>query len=181
MSLASPSSPLPSPSSSLSSPWLLPTPTVLAAESSAFHATSTSDQLPAHTTPCISLSAEPSGPPNVVHVVIHTTVTISDYSHFFKDTPITAFQPSYTSLSDGSLVTSAYESNLQVSAGWLVFGGALSVYFARNTYRAIQYTRIVNATKKSLFYMLIVSQAIGVFTVVFYLVADFLPSVNCTT
>ena len=59
-------------------------------------------------------------------------------------------------------------------------GGALSVYFLRNTYRAIQYTRLVNVKNKTLFYLLIVSQVIGIFVSVFFVIADFSDDFNCT-
>ena len=59
-------------------------------------------------------------------------------------------------------------------------GGALGVFFLRNTYRAIQYARIVNVKNKSLFYMLAVSQAIGIVVSVTFVVADFDWTLNCT-
>ncbi|KAI0724432.1 hypothetical protein C8T65DRAFT_563474 [Cerioporus squamosus] len=59
-------------------------------------------------------------------------------------------------------------------------GGALGVFFLRNTYRAIQYARIVNVKNKSLFYMLAVSQAIGILVSVTFVIADFDWSLNCT-
>lgn len=59
-------------------------------------------------------------------------------------------------------------------------GGALGVYFLRNTYRSIQYTRTVNARNKSLFHMLVLSQIIGVVVVVIYIVANFVPAFDCT-
>ncbi|TFK94321.1 hypothetical protein K466DRAFT_571918 [Polyporus arcularius HHB13444] len=59
-------------------------------------------------------------------------------------------------------------------------GGALGVFFLRNTYRAIQYARIVNVKNKSLFYMLVVSQALGILVSVTFVVADFDRTLNCT-
>ncbi|TBU49637.1 hypothetical protein BD309DRAFT_851085 [Dichomitus squalens] len=59
-------------------------------------------------------------------------------------------------------------------------GGALTVYFLMSTYKAIQYTRTVNVKNKALFYMLVVSQAIGIFVSVFFVIADFSSAVDCT-
>ncbi|KAI0757119.1 hypothetical protein C8Q80DRAFT_78385 [Daedaleopsis nitida] len=124
-----------------------------------------------------------SGPvcetPDVVHVVIHTTITIPDFNRYYK-TPISSFQPAYVALADGTLISSVYTSHLHVSQGWLVMAGAFGVFFIRNTYRAIQYTRTVKAKNKSLFYMLAVSQAIGVVVSVAIVVTDFAPTLNCT-
>ena len=83
-------------------------------------------------------------------------------------------------LEDGSLISSIYKPNLNVSEGWLVMGGALSVFFIRNTYRAVQYTRTVNVKNKSLFYMLVISQAIGVLVSIVFVFADFWSAFNCT-
>lgn len=133
------------------------------------------DGVSAYITPC----PDRPGTPTVVHVVIHTTVTITDFARYYK-TPISSFQPSYIALQDGSLISSVYQDNLHVSEGWLVMGGALSVFFLRNTYRALQYTRTVNVKNKSLFYMLVVSQAIGLIVSVIFVAADFTRTFDCT-
>ncbi|KAI0361754.1 hypothetical protein OH77DRAFT_1391537 [Trametes cingulata] len=130
-----------------------------------------------HITPCPTSSA--SGPANVVQVVIHTTLTIRDYSRYYT-VPIHDFHPSYTALSDGSLVSSVFTPNLRLSEFWLVLGGALCMLFLVTTYKSYTYCRIVDVKNKSLFYMLCASQAIGLFVSVFFLVADFEPSIDCT-
>lgn len=119
------------------------------------------------------------GTPNIVHVVIHTTVTIPNYARYYN-TPISSFQPTYTALSDGSLVSSIYTPHLRISEGWLVMGGALFVLFLRNTYRAVQYTQTVNVKNKTLFYMLVASQMIGIMVSIFLVVAEFSGSFDCT-
>ncbi|KAI0670018.1 hypothetical protein C8Q78DRAFT_159237 [Trametes maxima] len=120
-----------------------------------------------------------SGSPNIVHVVIHTTVTISDFNSFYS-VPISQFQPSYAALADGSLVSPAFTPNLKVTESWLVIGGAITTFFLMNTLRSIMYCRIVKVKNKSLFYMLSASQAIGLFTCAFFVLADFEESINCT-
>ena len=158
-----------------STPLPSPTPASLVATATTFLAASVANAFSAYVTPCPGSSAAP----NVVHVVIHTTVTIPDFSRYYK-VPISSFHPTYIALDDGSLISSIYTSNLAVSEGWLVMGGALGVFFLRNTYRAIQYARIVNVKNKSLFYMLAVSQAIGIVVSVTFVVADFDWTLNCT-
>ncbi|KAI1797766.1 hypothetical protein LXA43DRAFT_876788 [Ganoderma leucocontextum] len=59
-------------------------------------------------------------------------------------------------------------------------GGALTVFFMLSTYRATQYTRVVKVKGKALFYMLIVSQAIGIVVSVFFVLADFNTNIDCT-
>ncbi|KAJ8494904.1 hypothetical protein ONZ51_g2008 [Trametes cubensis] len=134
------------------------------------------DGISFHAAPC---PTKPPGPPNVVHVVIHTTVTIPDFSQYYT-VPIAEFRPSYVALSDGSLVSPVFTPNLKVSESWLVMGGALCMFFFINTYKSVWYCRIVNVKNKSLFYMLVASQFIGLFVSVFFLVADFDLSVDCT-
>ncbi|PIL32077.1 hypothetical protein GSI_06781 [Ganoderma sinense ZZ0214-1] len=128
-----------------------------------------------YATSCTGLSSTPT----VVHVVIHTTVTIPDFYRYYK-TPLSSFQPQYTALDDGSLISSVYTPNLRVSEGWLVMGGALIVFFMLSTYRAIQYTRVVKVKNKGLFYMLIMSQLIGIVVSVFFVLADFNTDIDCT-
>lgn len=128
-----------------------------------------------HPTSCTGLSSTPT----VVHVVIHTTVTIPDFYRYYK-TPLSSFQPHYTALDDGSLISSVYTPNLRVSEGWLVMGGALTVFFILSSYRAVQYTRVVKVKNKGLFYMLIVSQLIGIVVSVFFVLADFNTDIDCT-
>ncbi|KAI0374286.1 hypothetical protein BV20DRAFT_1110854 [Pilatotrama ljubarskyi] len=130
-----------------------------------------------HITPCPTSSA--NGPANVVQVVIHTTLTIRDFSRYYT-VPIHDFHPSYTALSDGSLVSPVFIPNLNVSESWLVMGGALCMLFLVTTYKSFTYCRIVDVKNKSLFYMLCASQAIGLFVSIFFLVADFDASLDCT-
>ncbi|OJT11052.1 hypothetical protein TRAPUB_12423 [Trametes pubescens] len=130
-----------------------------------------------HTTSCPTPS--PSGPPNVLQVVIHTTVTIRDFDHYYT-VPISNFTPSYVALSDGSLVSPVFMPNLIISEFWLVMGGALAMFFFINTYKSFTYCRVVKVKNKSLFYMLLASQAIGLFASLFFIVADFDSDLDCT-
>ena len=59
-------------------------------------------------------------------------------------------------------------------------GGALTVFFILSSYRAVQYTRVVKVKNKGLFYMLIVSQLIGIVVSVFFVLADFNTDIDCT-
>ncbi|KAH9857891.1 hypothetical protein C2E23DRAFT_719367 [Lenzites betulinus] len=127
-------------------------------------------------TPC---TTAPSGSPNVLQVVIHTTVTIRDFSNYYK-VPISDFQPTYVALPDGSLVSSVFLPNLTISKSWLVMGGALCMFFLTTTYKSFLYLRTVKVKNKSLFYMLFTSQAIGLFASFFFVVADFVAAINCT-
>ncbi|KAI0639286.1 hypothetical protein C8Q77DRAFT_1044598 [Trametes polyzona] len=130
-----------------------------------------------HPTSCAKSSS--SGSPNVVQVVIHTTVTIRDFSSYYT-VPIADFQPSYVALSDGSLVSPIFMPNLTISESWLVMGGALCMFFLVNTYKSFMYCRAVKVKNRSLFYMLFASQAVGLFSSVFFITADFDAAVDCT-
>ncbi|KAI8995519.1 hypothetical protein BD414DRAFT_243872 [Trametes punicea] len=159
-------------------PTLIPFLTTPHNDPAAIVATRTStDELFANVAPCPTKS--PSGPPNVVEVVIHTTLTIRDFSRYYT-VPISDFQPSYVALSDGSLISPAFLPNLRVSESWLVMGGALCMFFLINTYKSFYYCSVVDVKNKSLFYMLSASQTIGLFVSLFFVIADFDPSVDCT-
>ncbi|CDO72353.1 hypothetical protein BN946_scf184977.g50 [Trametes cinnabarina] len=134
-----------------------------------------SPSTPSHPTPCPTKPASA----NVVQVVIHTTVTIPDFSRYYS-VPISDFHPSYVALSDGSLVSPVFLPNLRVSQSWLVMGGALCMFFLINTYKSFYYCRIVDVKNKSLFYLLCASQLIGLVVSVFFVIADFDSSVDCT-
>lgn len=111
--------------------------------------------------------------------MIHTTVTIRDFNHYYT-VPISNFTPSYVALSDGSLVSPVFMPNLIISEFWLVMGGALCMFFFINTYKSFTYCRVVKVKNKSLFYMLLASQAIGLFSSLFFIVADFDSDLDCT-
>ncbi|OBZ79409.1 hypothetical protein A0H81_00652 [Grifola frondosa] len=125
------------------------------------------------TTPC------PTSTPNIVQIVLHTTLTIPDYSRFYH-TPIESFRPSYLSLPDGSLITAPLIDSIRISAAWLVVGGVLSTFFIRNTIVSVYYCRTAKVKNKALFYLLLLSQFLGVVVGVVLLVADFDQAVNCT-
>ncbi|KAI0778068.1 hypothetical protein BD413DRAFT_465782 [Trametes elegans] len=133
------------------------------------------DGISAHVTPCPSSS----GPANVVHVVIHTTLTIPNFSRYYT-VAAADFQPSYVALSDGSLLSPVFTPNLRVSESWLVMGGAFCMLFAITTCKSIYYCRTVDVRNKALFYMLSMSQVIGLVVSIFFVIADFDATFDCT-
>lgn len=130
--------------------------------------------------PIITPSPTPScSDLNVVVVDLSTTLTIPDY-HRFYDTPIQSFLPVYFSLDDGSLVTPTFISDVKVANSVLAIFAAMSIFFFLTAFASAGYLHRSVVKHKGLFYMLLISQCLGLISTVPMLVSFFNQSTSCT-
>ena len=127
-------------------------------------------------TPTLSCSESP----NVVQIAIQTTVTIPNYSELYS-TPIGSFQPTYQSLEDGSLVTPVLIEDARQTNAWLAVIGALLMFFVFNSLLSINFIQRVKIKKKTLFYILLASQVLGIVGSVPELLSHIYNISDCTT
>jgi len=94
--------------------------------------------------------------------------------------PLQAYRPLYTTLPDGSLLTSVYKADL-FSANSRLFGvGALLTLGAINVWTCVSYIRRGKVKDKTLFYLLLASQFLLPVCFAALLAPFFLDNVNCT-
>ncbi|KAI0079570.1 hypothetical protein K474DRAFT_1617326 [Panus rudis PR-1116 ss-1] len=117
--------------------------------------------------------------PNIVVVDLSTTIEIPDYRRFYQ-APIQSFQPTYTALPDGSLVSPPLLSDISRGSGWLLMLTAIATLFLINTLTSARYIRKGHVKNKALFYLLLCSQILGVLGSIPMIVSFFDSSVNCT-
>lgn len=125
------------------------------------------------------ITPSPTDCPNEVVVELTTTLLIPDYSRYY-DTPIRQFQPSYTTLLDGSLVTKPFMDDLTNANINLLVTGILTMLFARNLFVSGDYIRRAKVKSKGLFYLLFASQLAASVSLIPIVVSSFVPSTNCT-
>ena len=94
--------------------------------------------------------------------------------------PLQAYRPQYTTLPDGSLLTSVYKADL-FSANSRLFGvGALLTLGAINVWTCVSYIRRGKVKDKTLFYLLLASQFLLPVCFAALLAPFFLDNVDCT-
>jgi hypothetical protein len=94
--------------------------------------------------------------------------------------PLTAYRPSYATLSDGSLLTQLYKADLY-SANSRLFGvGALLTLGAVNVWTCVSFIRRGKVKDKTLFYLLLASQLLLPVCFSALLAPFFLDNVNCS-
>lgn len=116
---------------------------------------------------------------NQVLVELSTTLIIRDYRRFYS-TDIHSFRPTYLALDDGSLITPALMNDLWSSNLDLLFVAALATLFLRNIVVAVDYLRRGKMKNKTLYYLLLASQALAPASFVPLLVSTFNQNINCT-
>ncbi|KAF9056308.1 hypothetical protein BJ165DRAFT_1522234 [Panaeolus papilionaceus] len=121
-----------------------------------------------------------SCPPNTLLIELSTTVVVSDFSLFYSPQPITSFEPVYTALGDGSLLTPPYQQDLADANLSLLITGALAMLFLRNIIVSGDYLRRGKVKKKILFYVLFASQLLAPVGLIPVIVSYFSLNVNCT-
>ena len=101
-------------------------------------------------------------------VVIHvsTTVIIQDFESYYPNTPIQSFYPIYTALSDGSLLLPPTEAKLNESNTFFILNGAILMLYLRNTLVSLRYIRRTRIKHKGLFYVLFLSQLLGLLSAI---------------
>lgn len=114
-----------------------------------------------------------------VLVELSTALVIRDYQRFYS-TDINSFRPTYIAWDDGSLVTPALITDLRGSSVDLLFTAALAMLFLRNIVVAIDYLRRARMKNKTLYYLLLASQALAPASFIPSLVSTFNQDISCT-
>ncbi|KAF9452631.1 hypothetical protein P691DRAFT_803749 [Macrolepiota fuliginosa MF-IS2] len=117
--------------------------------------------------------------PNQVIIELSTTVVIKDYQRFYS-ADINSFSPTYFTTDDGSLITPALTADLWNSNINLLLTAALAVLFLRNIAVAMDYLRRGKMKNKTLFYLLLTSQALAPASAIPSLFSFFNQYINCT-
>ena len=126
-----------------------------------------------------SVIASSSNPPFVIFP-LERTIRVSQFPTPLPN-PLSSYRPTYTSLEDGSLLTSLYKADLY-SANSRLFGiGALLTLGAINVWTCVSYIRRGKVKDKTLFYLLLASQILLPVCFFALLSPFFLSNVNCTT
>ncbi|KAH9946797.1 hypothetical protein B0H21DRAFT_741818 [Amylocystis lapponica] len=131
---------------------------------------SSSAPLAAHT-PALPISS------HAVSLDILTTLTVSGYrrSHEASLGPTVL-----RTLSDGSQITKDFKDQVRLSQVWMLVYGLMLAFFFRTTCLAISYTFRSKVKNKTLFYLLLASQLLGLVSFVGNVVVGFDESANCT-
>lgn len=117
--------------------------------------------------------------PNQVIIELSTTLVIKDYQRFYS-TDINSFSPTYFATDDGSLITPALTDDLWNTNLDLLLTAALAMLFLRNIAVAIDYLRRGKMKNKTLFYLLLTSQALAPASFVPSLVSFLNQYISCT-
>lgn len=140
--------------------------------------------LPTHAIhPHVEVRATPAPTPcspNEVVVHLSTTVLITDFDRFWEPTPIASFQPTFNALDDGSLVTPPFVQDLYDANLTLLVTGALAIVFIRNIIVSADYLRRGKVKKKTLFYILFLSQVLAPISFVPIILSYFTKVLHCT-
>lgn len=110
---------------------------------------------------------------------LERNIRISQFPSPFPS-PLISYRPAYTTLEDGSLLTSVYKADLY-SANSRLFGiGALLTLGAINVWTCVSFIRRGKVKDKTLFYLLLASQLLLPVCFFALLSPFFLSNVNCT-
>ncbi|KII93201.1 hypothetical protein PLICRDRAFT_35385 [Plicaturopsis crispa FD-325 SS-3] len=120
----------------------------------------------------------PTSLPNQVDIQLSTTINIPNYTRYYHQ-PIESFRPTYVALQDGSLVAPPFLVDMRNASIHLAITGAMLLVFARNTVVSAEYIRRAKVKRKTLFYLLFVSQFLGVVSSIPTIVGYFDQSTNC--
>ncbi|OSX67679.1 hypothetical protein POSPLADRAFT_1072487 [Postia placenta MAD-698-R-SB12] len=115
-----------------------------------------------------------------VVIRLQADVSISHYRDYY-DGPVESFQPKYYALDDGTLLSDRYVRGQRLARVWLCIAGALCIFFLRNTWLALSYIRRSRVKDKTLFYLLLLSQVLGLLAAITTTVGDLDMSANCNT
>ncbi|TFK41020.1 hypothetical protein BDQ12DRAFT_720743 [Crucibulum laeve] len=117
--------------------------------------------------------------PNEVVIHLATTLVIHNFDRYW-DIPIRSFQPVYLALEDGSLITPPFSQDLWNANLSLLVTGALAMLFTRNIFVSGDYLRRGKVKRKTLFYILFISQLLAPISLIPVILSYFYKSLNCT-
>lgn len=118
-------------------------------------------------------------PCNRVVVQLTTTLVIPDYNRYYN-TPIHEFQPVYSTLGDGSLITQPFTDDLLQSNVNIFLMGILAMLFLRNVFVSGDYIRRAKLKKKGLFYLLFNSQMLAFPALIPVVASHFNRTIDCS-
>ncbi|KAG6846007.1 hypothetical protein H0H87_011055 [Tephrocybe sp. NHM501043] len=116
---------------------------------------------------------------NKVIINLSTALVIPDYSLYYSG-PLDSFQPSFYALDDGSLITPPFVEDLSDANLSLLVNGMLTMLFIRNIIVSGDYLRRVRVKKKTLFYVLFLSQILAPIGLIPVIMSSFSQALNCT-
>lgn len=113
--------------------------------------------------PATSTTIPPTRPSETgdLLVQITATVVIRNFSKYYPGESVRGFEPQYTPLADGSLISPPLTRDLVQVHAILIICSALFVFFFRNTFTVLRYIRSGKVPQKALFYVFLGSQVIG--------------------
>ncbi|KAJ7786099.1 hypothetical protein B0H16DRAFT_17640 [Mycena metata] len=120
----------------------------------------------------------PSPTPTAAAIAISTTVVVPDFNRFYH-IPISAFQPVYLALPDGSLTTVPFMDDLARSYLSLLVTAMLASLFLRNIVVSCDYFRRATMKRRTLFILLLCSQLLSL-GLAPLLASYFSRNLNCT-
>jgi hypothetical protein len=118
-------------------------------------------------------------PPNKLVVQLSTAIIIPDFNAFYAPASIEAFVPIYSTLPDGSLLTTPFNDDLRDANVGLLIMGALMMVFARNILVSGDYIRRGKVKKKMLFYVLFLSQILAPVSLAPIILTYFNEKISC--
>ncbi|KAF8078473.1 hypothetical protein FPV67DRAFT_1648275 [Lyophyllum atratum] len=116
---------------------------------------------------------------NKVIINLSTALVIPDYSLYYA-APIESFQPTFFALADGSLLAPPFLDDLNGANISLLVNGMLTMLFVRNIFVSGDYLRRGKVKRKTLFYILFLSQILAPISLVPVIMSSFNQSINCT-
>ncbi|KAI0932354.1 hypothetical protein AcW2_001008 [Taiwanofungus camphoratus] len=129
--------------------------------------------------PLASPGSSSAGAAGAVLVNFHPNTTIPHFVDSYR-VPLESLRPTYYARSDGSLLTESAMSQLPLAKAWSAVAGACGVFFLLNTQTSLCYLRRSRLKDKTLFYLLLASQLLGLMSTLAVIIGDFDRSANCT-
>ncbi|KAH8100620.1 hypothetical protein BXZ70DRAFT_938071 [Cristinia sonorae] len=127
------------------------------------------------------LLASPSKCTDSLVIEISTTVTVSHFRRYYGDIPIDTFTPRYVALEDGSLANPPLLDDIKAASIKLAILSALFTFFLFNTFTAARYIYRGPVKNKTLFYLLLCSQSIGLAAIITMMFPFFETAADCKT
>nr|GAT47866.1 predicted protein [Mycena chlorophos] len=119
-------------------------------------------------------------PPEELVVEIYTTLVIQNFEHLYHGAALPDDSSFYTAIPDGTLLAAPYLADLRLAFTSLMVTAIIATLFARNIIVCIDYLRRANVKRRTLFYLLLLSQLLS-FGLVPVVVSFFYSSLDCTT
>ncbi|KZT74743.1 hypothetical protein DAEQUDRAFT_719917 [Daedalea quercina L-15889] len=104
----------------------------------------------------------PTAPASAAPVVINLNAQVTLlHDDDFYDAPLPSFRPVYYATRDGSLLSQDYLDEMTVSKAPVFVMGAVCLFFLRNSRKSLLFLRRAKVKDRTLFYLLVFSQFLG--------------------